>query len=82
MHTRHQATTLHTVSKFHKKLGRPVHDPHSTEDEMDAERPCPQSVINLCELQALPWKVRIKMSTFKVGLEEAPDVLSTRLFLP
>lgn len=82
MHTRHQASTLHTISKFHKKLGRLVHDPYATKDEMDAERPCLQSVINLCELQALPWRVRIGMSTFKVGLEEAPDVLGTWLFLP
>lgn len=73
-----QGQPLCIISKFYKKPRRFVNDPHYTEDEMEAERPCPGSQsLTSPSCTFLVCKVGIILRTFRGGWRKGPSVLGT-----
>ena len=73
-----QGQPLCTISKFYKKPRRFVNYPHYTEDEMEAERPCPGSrSLTSPSCTFLVCKVGITLPTFRGGWRKVPAVLGT-----
>lgn len=73
-----QGQPLCITSKFYKKPRRLVNDPHYTEDEMEAERPCPGSQsLTSPSCTFLVCKVGIILPTFRGGWGKVPAVLGT-----